>query len=458
MSDVRKIIHIETPDLNNLTAKQLGVQTNVDSDLGFRMWGGKDGAGYVTRWLSKDQAARVTSLTISGITGSSGILKHSSTGVVSGEASINALSDVTVSSPENDHFLIYNSTSEKWENVAFTIDRIDDIVIDTPEDGQVLVYSASSEKWENSFSYLSFDAVYNNQEGIDREISVDDGNVIWTLTDYDFVINLPDEPDISDSMTGFFIEVENGDYFRLYRYNNEGTNETILDLDTDDESNNIRVSFTVSQFVLNSDYTNINGLVSDIYIYAPSGHTVIFGGYSVGNLYLQDSGNTNLSLFSASSIIGALNELKTGNIVVAVDTKFAFGTNNIKFEVDSGQTASNTFLIGINDSTRIALICQQSDMGFDFGHSAASSPTLFIHSHNQSTSQWISLTHSGTQGVIACGTSSLYLGSTTCAPRAANMTSAQIVAISSPLDGMIVYNTTTNKLQARASSSWVDLH
>lgn len=38
------------------------------------------------------------------------------------------------------------------------------------------------------------------------------------------------------------------------------------------------------------------------------------------------------------------------------------------------------------------------------------------------------------------------------------MTTAQRDAISTPADGLILYNSTTNKLQVRAASSWIDLH
>lgn len=38
------------------------------------------------------------------------------------------------------------------------------------------------------------------------------------------------------------------------------------------------------------------------------------------------------------------------------------------------------------------------------------------------------------------------------------MTTAQRDAISTPPDGLVIYNTTTNKLQVRAASAWADLH
>lgn len=38
------------------------------------------------------------------------------------------------------------------------------------------------------------------------------------------------------------------------------------------------------------------------------------------------------------------------------------------------------------------------------------------------------------------------------------MTTTQRNAIATPADGLVIYNTTDNKLQVRAGGAWVDLH
>ena len=69
-----------------------------------------------------------------------------------------------------------------------------------------------------------------------------------------------------------------------------------------------------------------------------------------------------------------------------------------------------------------------------------------------------------TSGSLAVGTASanaaaqLDVQSTTKGFLPPRMTTTQRDAISSPPDGLVLYNSTTNKLQVRAASAWVDLH
>lgn len=53
------------------------------------------------------------------------------------------------------------------------------------------------------------------------------------------------------------------------------------------------------------------------------------------------------------------------------------------------------------------VIAERQDSSFDFAHAQATDPTLFIHSHNQSTTQWLGLLHDGTNGTINVGAGSI---------------------------------------------------
>ena len=85
MPDQKAIFHI-VEDLSLLGNSQMGVQTNVDGELGFRMWGGKDASGALTQWLAKGKAGSLTTLKLTGptTTSTAGVLQHDSDGNVYG--------------------------------------------------------------------------------------------------------------------------------------------------------------------------------------------------------------------------------------------------------------------------------------------------------------------------------------------------------------------------------------
>lgn len=57
--------------ISSLGIKQLGCEPDVDPQLGFRMWGGKDSLGAVTKFLAKNKPGSLTELTLTGLSGSS---------------------------------------------------------------------------------------------------------------------------------------------------------------------------------------------------------------------------------------------------------------------------------------------------------------------------------------------------------------------------------------------------
>jgi hypothetical protein len=57
-----RVVHISLTNLNSLPSKQIGVCNVTDDSLGFRMWGGKDTGGVLTKWLAKGQHAKVKNI------------------------------------------------------------------------------------------------------------------------------------------------------------------------------------------------------------------------------------------------------------------------------------------------------------------------------------------------------------------------------------------------------------
>lgn len=67
---------------------------------------------------------------------------------------LDALLDTSISSPTNKQGLIFNGTSNKWENadISSTLAGLTDTEITSPSNGQALVYNSTTQKWENGAS------------------------------------------------------------------------------------------------------------------------------------------------------------------------------------------------------------------------------------------------------------------------------------------------------------------
>lgn len=70
----------------------------------------------------------------------------------------------------------------------------------------------------------------------------------------------------------------------------------------------------------------------------------------------------------------------------------------------NGPQTPDTYELLTDPLANSILICETADADFDHAHAIATDPTLFIHSRNQSTTQWLGLKHNGTDSVIATGT------------------------------------------------------
>lgn len=70
--------------------------------------------------------------------------------------SLDDLNDVNISSPTNGQGLLYNSTTQEWENTnipsggASDLDDLTDVDISSPTNNQVLTYNSTTQKWENA--------------------------------------------------------------------------------------------------------------------------------------------------------------------------------------------------------------------------------------------------------------------------------------------------------------------
>jgi hypothetical protein len=109
-----------------------------------------------------------------------------------------------------------------------------------------------------------------------------------------------------------------------------------------------------------------------------------------GTVYLDG-----LTQVAGSQTLKLLDDSKTayGN---SLDTQLLFNTD---------QTV-NTFLVGVDGTSRSIIICDSADKTYDFNHTAQSNPTSIIHSANQSTTEWVSKTHNQTDAFEGIGSGS----------------------------------------------------
>lgn len=89
MADNKKILHIEAL-LSAISSMQIACEPSADSDLGFKMWGGKDSDDVITRWLAKGKNAQINDLQLIGdtTTGDTGVLVFDTDGNITGDSAL----------------------------------------------------------------------------------------------------------------------------------------------------------------------------------------------------------------------------------------------------------------------------------------------------------------------------------------------------------------------------------
>lgn len=488
-TETKKILHIVDADLANLGATQIGVQQNVDVDLAYRMWGGKDASGNLTQWLAKGKPGSLTTLKLTGGTTTSvaGILKHDASGNITGQAELNLISDVDAPSPSDGESLVYSSTSGKWEPTAVDAGLLEfkgtwDASTNTPTlgsggtggvSGDVYIVSVAGSttidgesdwkikdwianngsawyKVDNTESVVSvngdtgavsvtLNSCYDEESGT-HTVTVDDGDISFDLTGaYSVVIDLAAATGSADGFIvtngadqfsllyggaadrieldadlrevnisswgpmvlettyyeGSDIDIQatgnidiDGDAITVDATENSnftvatgnlsltttGTGDVIITAAEDvdiDAGNNITLD-TASISLAATDASNftVTGLTNDLTL-----------GARDATITLNESGDTTLSGYTATSIIGALNEVK-GEVVTAGTGLTKSGTD---IRVGDGSTgdinginrAAGDISAAVDDSTVeiSANLIQVKNLGITTGKLAATCVT-----------------------------------------------------------------------------------
>ena len=489
MTENRKIIRIADA-ISAISNQQIAIETTVDTDLNFKMWGGKDADGNVTKWLAKDKAAQVTTATLTGgtTTGSTGLMSHDTTGLLAGQINtmveleaivtdidyINAaLFDAnTILSADTDNTPAALTVPEQTLIGRITSGNIDALTVsevrtlldygsdEVDNDSGVTGVTVTNalDNLSTAIGALTLDDAYNADAGA-ANIDVDAGSVSWTITGaYDFNIDLG----AADDTYGFKV-FDDTDYFRLHRLQPESiildaelheANINVqgdmslsggngLNLDFTTISINLRTfltddgtTFTIlpatgdyvrigdaatASYCTTNDDFHVSGLLEATGVFHAGGNIIQTTG---GKIYkdvaepiiIGDAGGTpgivtdNDSLYvnnalevdGGSYLAGAqftANISCGSNVSVRSTAGDAYGSFMPRSTV---QTIHTTALTTGTTSNGI-LICESQDTGFNFEHALQTNPTIYLHSANQSTTQWMSLTHNQTNGVIAAG-------------------------------------------------------
>lgn len=139
-----------------------------------------------------------------------------------------------------------------------------------------------------------------------------------------------------------------------------------------------------------------------------------------------------------------------GALVSCSGTAWASGGTGIS--LNTAQTPDSMYL-ATDALSNAFILAESADSTFDFAHAQSTDPTLFIHSHNQNTGQWIGLWHDATNGVVGLGSNifRMNLGATQnvfAVQRAANPVGVWI-----PQNGAYAWSTTSDAVNGAGSGA-----
>lgn len=185
---------------------------------------------------------------------------------------------------------------------------------------------------------------------------------------------------------------------------------------------------------------------------------------AIGNLALASANSTGSNNTAVGSL--ALNSSTSGSASTAVGgeaLRFSTGSLNVGIGRGAGYdlTSGNyNTIIGVLTGRGITTGGSNTIIGSSVtGLSSSLSNNIIIADGDGN--RRINVDASGRVGLgtnTPSTAAQLDITSTTGGVLFPRMTTTQRDAISTPVDGLVIYNSTTNKLQVRAASTWVDLH
>jgi hypothetical protein len=196
----------------------------------------------------------------------------------------------------------------------------------------------------------------------------------------------------------------------------------------------------------------------------------------VNALFSNRRGNDNIAIGrEAGQLVGTLSDadtLMSSSILIGRGARnlATSQTNQIVIGHQGRGLGSNTVVLGNSLTTQTWL-----GGSLTLGTQVAPAARLHVVGAGSTSSTWTAQFHNNAtggnnalmvrnDGIVSIGTASpngsgvLEISSTTQGVLFPRMTTAQRDLIGTPADGLVIYNTTANKLQVRAAGAWVDLH
>ena len=220
-------------------------------------------------------------------------------------------------------------------------------------------------------------------------------------------------------------------------------------------SGNLMQGYQAGEFTTTGNFNNFQGF--DAGVNNTTGSNNVVNGAEAGKFI--GTGTTANTILNNSIIIGYDSRSLADN-----------QTNQVVIGYQGRGLGSNTTVLG-NDATT------QTWLGGSLTLGLRSTPAARLHvvGSGSTSSTWTAQFHNNAtggnnalmvrnDGIVSIGTASpngsgvLEISSTTQGVLFPRMTTAQRDLIGTPADGLVIYNTTANKLQVRAAGVWVDLH
>jgi len=236
-------------------------------------------------------------------------------------------------------------------------------------------------------------------------------------------LNIPIVDTANYSLDSDKLDGEHGSFYQDADNINAGTlslNRLDSNVVTKNYYESISVVGTVDATILRSSTVNI----SSGFIITESSANLKLVPNGSGITQIGDAGSTSRGLIANDDLFvsgklevdgisyfdGAVFDYNS--LTVRDDIPFVFGnSSDVQIDWSTGQT-NNSLVFGLGNTSKYILLCETNDIAFNFAHSNQADPTIFIHSSNQNTEEWIGFTHDKTDGIIFVGSGNINLTST----------------------------------------------